>query len=239
MTKPTKMSLQEQLHHYVRLGEEACSLAKETVNGISHRFQAEGRKPTLQDRVVFGLAQKLYYAFKALLDDAERGRPEAMHHLKTLVESFIYLHWVGQRKDDQSAKLLLAKVCKEKVTFFRNNLNYPSQAELLDVYETELNNFIRGIEGEWDKFEPKGILKLADETGLGEIYRRIYKLACEPAHITDLPEQMPLPEGPITFDQTKISILRAYVALDYGPTELVYGLQEMTDEPFNAISLNS
>lgn len=217
MIKATYTSLQEKLDHYVEVGKEACSLANETINLISDRLEVNGTELTLQDRVLCGLARKLYHAFESLLEDASRGRSEAMHHLKTFVECFIYLRWAGQKNGDQRAKLLLAKACDSKITFFEKNPNYPDYAESSDAWRTELNNFILGIDGERRQLKKNmTIERLAMEGGLKDIYDRIYRLACEPAHLADLPEYMPLSKGPITADRTNISILWAYVALDYG-----------------------
>lgn len=48
-------------------------------------------------------------------------------------------------------------------------------------------------------------------------YDRIYRLACEPAHITDLPEFMPTESSmTISLDRQPFSILWSHIALYYG-----------------------
>ena len=48
-------------------------------------------------------------------------------------------------------------------------------------------------------------------------YNRVYKPACESAHISDLLEYMPPPRGSISVTPvTELAVLRALIALDYG-----------------------
>lgn len=69
---------------------------------------------------------------------------------------------------------------------------------------------------EWEDFKEKTIQQLAKDSGLERIYSRIYRLACEPAHISDLVDFMPMPEWPITLNQPQTSMLSVIVALNYG-----------------------
>jgi hypothetical protein len=52
------------------------------------------------------------------------GRGEAMHHLKTMVESFLYLHLVLGDHSDTTAKQLITEVCYRKKKFLRENPEY-------------------------------------------------------------------------------------------------------------------
>ena len=40
--------------------------------------------------------------------DAAISRSEVFHHLKTLAETYINFHWLGNKTDDKRAKLLIA-----------------------------------------------------------------------------------------------------------------------------------
>ncbi len=61
---------------------------------------------TLGDQIVTALALKMLATFESLVEDAKRRRGEAMHHLKTLCEAFIYLYEAAA--SEERAKLVLA-----------------------------------------------------------------------------------------------------------------------------------
>lgn len=212
------VSEKKKLQNYLKLAAEVCSLAEYFVKEISSRLQTCHQKLNHQERVLIGIALKMYHAFESLVEDAKRERAEAIHHLKTLVESFIYLYWVGEeRGDNKKARIVFAKACNEKVKFFKNNPGYPDQKSYLQDWKSEFKELTIGIEDEWKKHKNKQIWELAKEAKMESYYRRVYRLACEPAHITDLIEYMPLPSAfTITFDRTKTSILWSHVALYYG-----------------------
>ena len=116
------MSGKKKLQNYLKLAAEVCSLAEYFAKEISSQLQTRHQNLNHQERVLIGLALKMYHAFESLVEDAKRERAEAIHHLKTLVESFIYLYWVGEESgDNKKARIVLAKACNEKVKFFKNN----------------------------------------------------------------------------------------------------------------------
>jgi len=48
-------------------------------------------------------------------------------------------------------------------------------------------------------------------------YNRVYRVSCEPAHISDLPEYMPAARGAISIVSLQNpSIVRSLIALDFG-----------------------
>jgi hypothetical protein len=209
-----KMTLQ----NYLKLAAEVCSLAEYCVKEISSQLQIRHQRLNFQERLLIGLAIKMYHTFESLVEDAKRERAEAIHHLKTLVESFIYLYWVGEKRGgNKKARIVLAKTCNEKVKFFKNNPDYPDQKNYLQDWESEIKELTKGIEDEWKKFKNKQKLELAKEAKMESYYHRVYRLACESAHVTDLVEYMPLPSAfTINFDRPKLSILWSHVALYYG-----------------------
>lgn len=212
------MSEKKKLQNYLKLAAEVCSLAEYFVKEISSQLQTSHQRLNLQERLLIGLALKMYHAFESLVEDAKRERAEAIHHLKTLVESFICLYWVGEKRgDNNKARIVLATTCNKKVKFFENNPDYPDQKSYLQDWESEIKALTKGIEDEWKKLKNKKLWELAKEAKIESYYHRIYCLACESAHVTDLVEYMPLPSAfAITFDRPKTSILWSHVALYYG-----------------------
>ena len=106
------------LQHYLELAEEVRSLTSNIVNEVSPKFQVANQALPLRDRMLIGLALKMYGSLECLVKDAKTRRSEAMHHLKTMVETFIYFHWVGQDTKDTRARLVFAAGCHRKTVFF-------------------------------------------------------------------------------------------------------------------------
>jgi hypothetical protein len=156
-------------------------------------IKAKGYSLTNRDNVLIGLALKIYSTFRCLIDDARPGRSEAMHHLKTMVESFIYFHLVRSDPSAMMANRIMAEV------FYRKRLFHQRNRETADSEDIEF----------WDKsfrdIEAKGIerigktsleaLAIGHGQGLRSWYDSVYTAACEPAHITDLLDFMP-EDGP-------------------------------------------
>ncbi len=213
------MSKKKKLQNYLKLVAEVCSLAEYFTKKISSQLQTSHHMLDLQERLLIGLALKMYHAFESLVEDAKRESAEAIHHLKTLVESFIYLYWAGEKRgDNKKARIVLAKAYNEKVKFFKSNPDYPDQKSYLQDWESVIKELTKGIEDEWKKkLKNKKILELAKEAKMESYYHRVYRLACESAHVTDLVEYMPLPSAfTITLDRPKTSISWSHVALYYG-----------------------
>jgi hypothetical protein len=145
-------------------------------------------------------------------------RSESFHHLKTLLEIYFYIKWVGAESTDDRAKLVLARTYNERIKVFNNS---PRNAAMSDInlYREALVQLTKGLESEWKSFKDKHVKRLIDKD-IGEPltswYNDIYKVACEPAHIGDLVEYMPLGKTPISLNPPTTSFLKAHVALDYG-----------------------
>ena len=205
------------LRGYLELVDKVRPLAKHIADEVSKRLHAEPTKLSLRERVLIGLALKMYSSFECLVEDGRVNRSGAMHHLKTLMETFVYFHWVGQDTGDMRAKLVFAKGLHRKTVFFEKNIGYAEESTHRS-WTQSFEEAIRGLETEWKGFKDRSLEKLAEETGqsLAQWYNRVYRLACEPAHITDLAEYMPLPGKPIHIGETPTSRLWADIALDYG-----------------------
>jgi len=142
---------------------------------------------TLLDRARVGFAFKMLATFEALVDDAARSRGEAMHHLKTLCEAFIYLYEAAASED--RAKLVLAQALKERVRFWRDNPGWMSLDEI-EEHEAEIAELSQGQK------LPRNVKHVgARHANLPEWYNRVYRLACEPAHISDLDDFFPDEQG--------------------------------------------
>lgn len=213
------MSIEGKLQSCLELANEMCSLAHHIVDKVSIKLQAGGQALGYRDRVCIGLAVKMYNSFECLIADAGAQRLEAMHHLKTMVETFIYYHWVVQDPGEKRARLVVARSVDETVRFYRKNPGYVEQA-VCEEWENTLRRLTSGLESEWGDFKKtkRQIEELARDLGVNieEWYQRIYRLACGPAHIGDLLDHMPDVQEPIQLGKTPTSHLRAIVALDYG-----------------------
>jgi len=122
------------------------------------------------------------------LVDARAQRTESLHHLKTMVEAFIYLHVVAKDRSDRTAEGLLCQVYQEKEKFYRLNPIYDFDGGLLrlahktlaELTRTEGTVLLGDVGSEARKHSPE----------LGQWYEQVYRSACEPAHVTDLLEFM-------------------------------------------------
>ena len=209
------MTNHEKLEYFIEISDKTKKLAKLIIDKISRQIETQNRKLTWREKVIFGLARKGFLTFECLEEDARKGRGEAQHHLKTLVECFMYYRWVIQDDSDTNAKLLLAKSCKGKISFFDKNPDYPERTELCTKWEEFFNNLIHGIKENWNEFKKKSLEKLSEDSNVEVIYRRIYKLACEPAHISDILDYFPIPDRQLSLKQPDHSILQSAVAIDY------------------------
>ena len=123
---------------------------------------------TAQEAVEIALGKKIYFAFESLIDDAEKMRPEAMHHLKTMAECIIYFYYVD-KNGDGAAMTVLCEMAKGKERFIKNNSDFSSSAEQIKYWQSEVK-----------KLGSQGIaVKPAAEKGdVLLIYNRIYRQAC-------------------------------------------------------------
>jgi len=216
-TENTPQKNEDKLERFLELTDELRELMKNVIDAGSQRLQVEVQDLLLRDQVLIGLAFKIYASLESLTEDARNTRSEAVHHLKTLVEAFIYFQWVGQETGQERAKLVLARVCRNKMLFIEKNSDSLDQSDY-DLWKKAFHEYTRELKGPWKAFKKYSVDRLAREVGreLEQWYDRVYRFACEPAHMSDLLEYMPQPRGPIQADHPQIHRLRVHVALDYG-----------------------
>lgn len=207
------MSESRDLTEYTTLGEEILDLARIAADKFHPIFQREERVLTLRDKVMIGLWRKLYLAFESLVEDAKRGRAESLHHLKTMTECFIYLHYIDKEPGDRGANVVLAKSARQKRDFFKNNPEFPSRDIWLEHYTEEYENLSKESGGRGNV----NLQKLAEgDEERGGFYDRVFRMACEPSHVTDLSEYMPRLDGVITLEPPESSIRWALIAFHHG-----------------------
>ena len=210
---------EDKLQSFIQIGDQLKALSDQIRQRINEML--EQAPLDYRGRVLVGLGLKAYRCFEVLHHLAEQRRSESLILLKTLVETWIYLHYVAQDPSDQGARLLIAKSYAAKVSFFEKNPDYPNQANYLDSWRKAKDNQIQNLTEEWKNFKTKTLEQIACSINrdMGRWYYHVYKLACEPAHIADLVEHMPAsPQGPISLDleSSRLATLMSVVALDYG-----------------------
>ncbi len=207
----------EKLQAYLELSQAVSEMISELIRRLNQRLSSPEARLNLRESVLVGLALKACGCFECLVADARAERYEASHHLKTLVETFIYFHWVGADSSDQRALLVRADAYHSMARYHENNPSVENSQHLAEKWHQNHRQAIVGVEGAWDKFKGKKINRLASECGLTEYYRRVYKMACQAAHLADLYTYTPpYPEGTASTTPIGTSTLGAYVCLDYG-----------------------
>jgi hypothetical protein len=191
----------------VALAEEVCTVAERMAVQATEWIRATGYELTIRDDVLTGLSLKIDSSFRALIDDARTGRAETMHHLKTMVESFIYFHVVAADTSDETARRLYAKTLHEKATFLSENNAEPERIRTLHQLRDEC------LDGA-PRLPKVEVLAKSYGPSLGSWYSAVYRLACEPAHIGDLEDFMPYGDVPISIGPRITAERRAYVAID-------------------------
>jgi hypothetical protein len=196
---------------------EADRVAADATTALRAGFQM-----TERDRVLTALACKVDGSFRALIEDCRAQRGEAMHHLKTMTEAFIYFHIVVSDSTERTAERLIADgVANEHAKRLRRL--EPGSADLKE-WETLRDEFREEAAALGD------LAQLADRhsAALGTWYARVYRLACQSAHVADLFEWMPSEDGQVRVGEAAAAAtgrLKARIALDYG-IEISLGLFE-------------
>lgn len=167
------------------------------------------RQLTLAEQVAGGLVLKMFASFEALVEDMREGRGEAMHHLKTLCEAFIYFYEAAA--SDENAAIVLAYAHGERAKR-GDDQRQPDPALAADAtagtdaltHGVALPKYIRRVN------------KVAQRhPNLPQWYAGVYRLACEPAHISDLEDFRPM-KGLLPTSQSTFRLRRAYEAAYYG-----------------------
>jgi len=228
------------LQSYLKIAKRVADVVNQFVSHGSKLREADGQDLPTRDRVLLGLAIKAYNSFECLVRDAAAVRSEAFHHLKTLAETHMYFQWVGAKTEDGRAKLLLAYGFGEKIKLYRAIPELDPDNKVIPGVEAAFKALTAGLESEWKRFRKTKLNKIAEDTSPDMIswYNRIYKISCEPAHISDLPEHMPAPKGPISVVPIPgPSIFRSLLAFDFG-LQIIFDLLRSLSEIYNDLKLD-
>ena len=193
----------------LEIGALICSFAPSLAAQANAGLREAQRPLTRRDHVLIGLALKIERSFRALLDDCRVQRSEAMHHFKTMAECMIYFYAVLNDASETTARRVLAKVLQDEARFLRENKGDPAEIAEIEAHRAEL------LAGGLTPLPT--VRDLANAAKVSDWYSRIYRMACEPAHIGDVFELMPLGDEPIVIGPAPIlASARADEALWYG-----------------------
>jgi len=171
-----------QLARYLVLADSVIVEIERLAAGASV-FLRSGYRTSERDRVMVALACKADGSFRALIEDCRAGRGEAMHHLKTMAEIFIYFYAVVADDTDKTANAIIAECVAEQHARRHRRLE-PGSLEQLN-WEEFRDEFRREAAKIGD------LARLAETHGTELWYARVYQLACQSAHLGDLLEWMP------------------------------------------------
>jgi hypothetical protein len=194
------------LQTYLALGHDVSATAQALAERVTEIIRGHGIIQSFRDRALTGLALKIDSAFEALLIDAEAFRSEAMHHL---AEAHVYFRAIAADASGATAELVLASAYGFKAEMLREG-----RAAAAEIAKAERlrNEYLNGRPA-----LKKGVRGLARAHGLEDWYWRIYRLACEPAHLGDLVEFMPAEGSELRIGGAPAAAgYRALVAVHYG-----------------------
>src|SRR5437773_11478598 len=104
-----------------------------------------------------------------------------------MAECFIYSHWVSRDKGETRARLLLAEGYRSRAAY-HESVEEPEHATTWREMQRQQTE---GLQSEWKTFKRNILEKLASSAEMEEQYYKIYRLACEAAHMGDLMVYIP------------------------------------------------
>jgi len=211
--------MSDRLAKYVELADELAAAADRFAEMAATVVGAAGRTLRFRERLIIGLAFKTLSAFKALIEDARASRAEAMHHLKTMAEAWIYARAARDDATDRTAELILADALDDKVKLLQ-------ESGLDDVGLPEVARYRDALRRDGRRMPT--IRTIADRAKVGQWYSRVYRLACEPAHLGDLVEFMPPAVGELR-PSGLTATYRAIVSLHHGVHVMLAMLDTVND----------
>lgn len=131
-----------------------------------------------------------------------------MHHLKTMAEAWIYMRAAIGDPTDRKSELILADALDDKARTLRQSGPHVDASAIGEV--ERLRDALRR-----DGRRLPKIGTLAGQSNVGTWYWRVYRLACEPAHLGDLVEFMPLPAQGLR-PGVGVAVYRAVVGIHHG-----------------------
>lgn len=201
---------EEKVRQFLTLAGNILSIREEIQQQLSQ--QVERLSQTLRNRVLIALYLKALDSFDRLLVDAEGRRPECSHHLKTMAECFIYSGWVSGDAGETRANLILADGYRSKVAYH----DLLEEREMANEWRELKRQILDGLQTEWDQFRDSSLEQIAIQGNRVDQYRRVYRLACEAAHVGDLFVYMPPQPDEAGLRFSDQSLMRVYVCLKFG-----------------------
>jgi hypothetical protein len=190
---------------YLDLADRICLASADVMAKASEHPVAE---PNTRSGVLAALALKIDGAFRALVEDCRAARAEAMHHLKTMTEAYIYFYVVAKDTSPRTAERILAdgvaaQELKRLDKFDRDAEKIRTWTEFRDAFRREA-----------DQLAHLEALAKGHSEALHGWYGRVYRLACQSSHIGDLllwmPDEQKIRVGP------KDARAQATIAIHYG-----------------------
>jgi hypothetical protein len=202
---------EEKLRRFLALAEEILSLREAIQQRLDEALTSSALTESLRNSILIGLHWKALDCFDRLVVDARDRRGEASHHLKTMAECFIYSHWVSRDEGETRARLLSAEGYRSRAAYHESLEEKEHATTWREMQRQQINE----LQAEWEAFKNSNLEQLAPaETK--EHYCKIYRLACEAAHMGDLMVYMPPYPLELGLRLSDLSMLRAYVSLKFG-----------------------
>ena len=195
----------DHLAAYLDLADSICVASENVMAKASEHPVAE---PNTRSDVLSALALKIDGTFRALVEDCRAARAEAMHHLKTMTEAFIYFYVVAKDSSQRTAERILADGVAE---------DHLKRLRKIDGDAGEIRTwteFRDDFRKEADRMAHLEALAKEHSEELHGWYGRVYRLACQSSHIGDLllwmPDEQRIRVGP------KAARAQATTAIHYG-----------------------
>jgi len=129
-----------------------------------------------------------------------------------MAECFICSHWVSRDSGETRARLLSADGYRSRAAYH----DFLEETEHAATWRGMQRQQIEGIQPEWEAFKRTSLEQLASLANTGEQYCKIYRLACEAAHMGDLMVYAPPHSQEPGLRLSDLSMLRAYISLQFG-----------------------
>ncbi|MGH7146477.1 MAG: DUF5677 domain-containing protein [Nitrospiraceae bacterium] len=203
---------EEKIRHFLVLAEQILSLRRAMHERLEEVLTSRSITESIRNRVLIGLNLKALDCFDRLVVDARDRRGEASHHLKTMAECFVYSHWVSSDSGDTRARLLYAEGFRSRAAYHESL----EETEHAATWREMQRQQIERLQSEWEKFRKASLEQLASLANTEEQYYKIYRLACEAAHMGDLVVYIPPHPQEPGLRLSDLSMLRAYTSLKFG-----------------------
>ncbi len=190
MNDEARMQLVEDMAGgFIALAEEMLLAQQQLQKRVDEGYIEGNFKDDLRSSVILGLALKAWHSFERLIVDVRAGRAESAHHLKTMVESHIYICWVSADRSEDRASRLYAEGFRSRAVYHEMCSTSAGDADAKSAQEWREFEHKQKEGKNWKRFPH--ITDIASEGESSDLYIHIYKAACEAAHMGDLLIYMP------------------------------------------------